>query len=75
MANDPEIAAAFHNRPSRFSAWRLFVWLEMPNTISSPLFEIAGVLVRFKHIASLQRKRESRPRSGVARDPDKFKAF
>src|SRR5439155_14424191 len=32
----PEQTAAFHNQPSRFSAWRLSVWLEMPNTISSP---------------------------------------
>jgi len=38
---------------SRFSAWRLFVWLEMPNMIASPLFEIARVLVRRDHVASI----------------------
>jgi hypothetical protein len=29
----------------------LFVWLEMPNTIGSPLFEISCVFVRLNHVA------------------------
>jgi hypothetical protein len=33
--------ALFGNQPSRLSAWRLFVSLEMPNMIRSSLFEIA----------------------------------
>lgn len=41
---------AFRNQPPRFSAWRLSVWLEMPNTICSPLFEIASVVVCFDHV-------------------------
>jgi hypothetical protein len=35
---------AFHNQPSRFTAWRLFV-------LASPLFEIGLVLVRFDHVS------------------------
>jgi hypothetical protein len=42
-------AAAFHNQPSRFTAWRLFVSREQ----NSPLFEIASVLVRFDHVVSV----------------------
>jgi len=37
---------------SRGRGGGLFVWLKMPNTIGSRLFEIARVLVRFDHIAS-----------------------
>jgi hypothetical protein len=33
--------------------WRLFVSLEMPNTIRSPLFELARVRVRFDYVASV----------------------
>jgi len=38
-------AATLRNRPSRFTAWRLFV---LPR---SRFFEIASVLVRFDHAA------------------------
>jgi hypothetical protein len=44
----PNDAAAFHNRPSRFTAWRLFVSCAK----RSLLFEIALVLVRLDHVAS-----------------------
>jgi len=37
---------------SRGHGGGLFVWLKMPNTIGSPLFEIARVLVRFDHMAT-----------------------
>ncbi len=47
------------NQPSRFSAWRLFVWLEMPNTIASPLLELAHLLVRLAHIAHVIHKPRS----------------
>jgi hypothetical protein len=33
--------------------WRLFVWLEISNTICSPHFEIARVLVRLDHVAGI----------------------
>jgi hypothetical protein len=39
--------AATCNEPSRFTAWRLFV---LPR---SPVFEIAFVLVRLNHVASV----------------------
>jgi hypothetical protein len=37
---------------SRGRGGGLFVWLKMPNTIGSPLFEFARVIVRFDHLAS-----------------------
>jgi len=40
-------AAAFHNQPSRFAAWRLFV------SPRSRLLELCRVLVRFDHIARI----------------------
>jgi hypothetical protein len=49
----PTKQAALHNQPSRFTVWRLFVWLEMPNIISWRRFKIARVLVRFNHVASM----------------------
>ncbi len=38
---------------SRGRGGGLFVWLKMPNTIDSPLFEIALVLVRLDHVANI----------------------
>ena len=42
----PKAAPTFHNQPSCFAAWRLFV---LPR---SPVFELAYVLVRFNHVAN-----------------------
>jgi hypothetical protein len=43
----------FHNQPSPFTAWRLFVLREIRKCNASPLFEIALVLVRLDHVASM----------------------
>jgi len=42
----PNKAAAFHNEPSRFTAWRLFVSLAYGS------FEIVLVFERLDHVAS-----------------------
>jgi hypothetical protein len=47
----PWLQLHFRNQPSRFTAWRLFVSLEIPKDDRSPLFEITLVLVRLDHVA------------------------
>jgi hypothetical protein len=42
------------SQPSRFTAWRLFVSLEIPNMIALPIFEIACLLVRLDHVTGSQ---------------------
>ena len=42
----PWLQLHFHNQPSRFTTWPLFVFL-----LRSPFFEFARVLVRFDHVA------------------------
>jgi hypothetical protein len=44
-------STALGKQPSRFTAWRLFVLLEIQHQSCSPLFEIAFVLVRLDHVA------------------------